>query len=227
MTDTLQELQSVLPSLGPAVERRKLGQYLSRITVVLRGAPAEIERLDALLETCGVIGFPTPDLAELREVAGEAAEALQTADDADRLRTAQDVYEELLKVISRTGSLAARHWRNDLVEKNYRPLISFGEMLENVENLAELGRGMRECGQEAIDSTHITKLPELRDAVKRLERRFAEVQAERSVKVGAIPAVGEFLSAVGERRATLALLTPSVLEWLEQNGALENFKVIS
>jgi len=86
---------------------------------------------------------------------------------------------------------------------------------------------MRECGQEAIDSTHITKLPELRDAVKRLERRFAEVQAERSVKVGAIPAVGEFLSAVGERRATLALLTPSVLEWLEQNGALENFKVIS
>jgi len=104
MTDTLQELQSVLPSLGPAVERRKLGQYLSRITVVLRGAPAEIERLDALLETCGVIGFPTPDLAELREVAGEAAEALQTADDADRLRTAQDVYEELLKVISRTRS---------------------------------------------------------------------------------------------------------------------------
>jgi len=227
LTDTLQELQSVLPSLGPAVEQRKLGQYLSRITVVLRGAPAEIERLDALLETCSVIGFPAQDLTELHEVAGEAAEALETADDAERLRTAQDAYEELLKVIPRIFNQAVRHWRNDLVENNYRPLISFGEMLENVENLADLGREMRECGRQAIDSTHITKLPELRDAVKRLERRFAELQAERSAKVGAIPAVGEFLSAVGERRATLALLTPSVLEWLEQNGALENFKVIS
>jgi DNA repair exonuclease SbcCD ATPase subunit len=209
------------------VERRKLGQSLSRITAALRGASAEIERLDALLEICTAIGFPAQDLAELQEVASEAAEALETADDAERLRSAQDSYEELLKVIPRTFNQAVRHWRNDLVETNYRPLLSFGEMLENVENLAELGREMRACGQEAIDSTHITRIPELRDAVKRLERRFAELQAERSGKVGAIPAVGEFLTAVGERRATLALVTPSVLVWLEQNGALENFKVTS
>lgn len=226
MADTLLELRAMLPSLAPALERRRLGEALSQIAAVVRNADAEIERLKAVLDLARLIAFPHQDLSDLLEAALAAGQALASATTSDELRTASDAYKDFLKTLPSVGMQVARHWKNDVVAKNYRPLISFGVLLEKVENLASLGREMRECG-EAAANTQMVKWPELRDEVMRLEEQLSRLQRERTERVGAIPAVGEFLIAVGNNTATLALLTPAVLEWLDENGALQSFRVIS
>jgi hypothetical protein len=57
MSDTLLDLQRLIPALGPAVERRELGDRLTIVVNALRDAPAEIERLDALLDIVALTGF--------------------------------------------------------------------------------------------------------------------------------------------------------------------------
>lgn len=226
MADTLLELRAMLPSIGPALERRRLGESLSQIAAVVKNADAEIQRLDAVLDLARLTAFPRQDLSDLIGDALDAGKALASASTAEDLRTASDAYEEFVRTLPRIGAQVARYWKNEVVAKNYRPLISFGMLLEKVENLAPLGREMRECGETAVN-TQVIKWPELRDEVVRLEQQLARLQQERTEKVSAIPAVGEFLIAVGNGTATLALLTPEVLDWLRENGALENFQVTS
>jgi hypothetical protein len=226
MSDTLLDLQAMIPALEPAVERRRLGDRLTVVTDALREAPAEVERLDALFDIAALTGFPaTADLNDLRQDAADAAEALMAAQSIDDLRKAKDAFDTLRKALSRVGRQVTDHWKRTVVEREFRPLIAFGALLERAENLADLGRQMQTCGREAIASAQIMRLTDLRPVVKRLRLEADRLQAEQVASVGAIPGVGEFLSAVGDQRATLALVTPAVLAWLEKNGALENFKV--
>ena len=226
MADTLLELRAMLPSIRPALERRRLGESLSQIAAAIRNADAEMQRLDAVLDLARLTLFPPEELSDLIEDALGAGEALASAATSDELRSASDAYEEFVRTLPRVGAQVARHWKNDVVAKAFRPLIAWGRLLEKVENRSALGREMRECGATAAN-TQIVKWPELRDDVVRLKDQLARLQRERSERVSAIPAVGEFLIAVGNGTATLALLTPQVLHWLDENGALESFKVIS
>ncbi|WOJ88378.1 hypothetical protein RZS28_11060 [Methylocapsa polymorpha] len=223
MSDTLLDLQALIPDLAPAVERRELGDRLTIITNTLREFPGEIERLDALLDIAALTKFAA-DLAELRDDAADAAEALKTAQKSDELREAKDAFEALRKTLARVGRQVTEHWRS-IVEREFRPLIAFGMLLERVDNLADLGRRMQSCAHEALASKQNNRLSDLRPIVRRLMLEAERLHTERAASVGAIPGVGDFLSAVGDQRATLALVTPAVLDWLKENGALENFKV--
>jgi len=226
LADTLLELRAILPSIGPALERRRLGESLSQIASVVRNADADMKRLDAVLDLARLTAFPPEEMSDLIDDAQYAGEALASATTSDELRSASDAYGEFLRTLPRIGAQVVRHWKNEVVAKEYRPLISFGLLLEKVDNLAALGREMRECGEAAVN-TQIGKWPELRDEVMRLEEQLSRLRRERAETVSAIPAVGEFLIAVGNGTATLALLTPPVLQWLDENGALESFRVIS
>ena len=66
---------------------------------------------------------------------------------------------------------------------------------------------------------------DLRTTVTRLRARAEGLQAERAEKLGAVPGVGAFLSAIGAQNATLADVSKDVLDWLAENGGLERFRV--
>jgi hypothetical protein len=225
MTDTLEDLRALIPQLGPAAERRSLGERLTSLTSALRDAPAEFDRLDALLDLVAWTKFPARELLEeLEDAADELATSLQSAQAPGELRTAQDRHGAFQRAMGRVVAQVGLHWKT-VVNRDYRPLINFGELLSRVDSLADLGARMQACGHEAIDSTSLTRPQDLRLKVARLEKLAAALQAERSEKLGAVPGVGEFLSAIGAQNATLAVVTKEVLDWLAQNGGLERFRV--
>lgn len=223
--DTLEELRALVPDLGPAVERRALGEKLTQLTNALREAPAEFARLDALLDLAAWIELPKGELLEeLEDAAIGLATALRTAQTPNDLRTAQDRHEEFVKAMGRLAAQISRHW-STIVNRDYRPMIAFGALLTKVDNLVDLGERLQRCGQEAVDSTNQTKPDDLKLTVARLKAQAEGLQAERAQTLGAVPGVGEFLNAIGAQNATLAVVTKEVLEWLADNGGLEHFRV--
>jgi hypothetical protein len=225
MTDTLEDLRALIPQLGPATERRALGERLTSLTIALREAPAEFERLDALLDLAAWTNFPGRELLEeLEDAAADLASSLCSAQTPDELRTAQDRHGAFQRAMSRVAPQISAHWRG-IVTRDYGPLIGFGELLARVDSLVDLGKRMQSCGQEAVDSANSSRPQDLRIAVARLNGLADALQSEREEKLEAVPGVGEFLSAIGAQNATLAVVTKDVLDWLTANGGLERFRV--
>jgi len=225
MTDTLDDLRALIPQLGPATERRALGERLSTLTALLRDAPAEFERLDAMLDLAAWTKFPGRELLEeLEDAAAALASGLRSAQTPNELRTAQDQYGAFQRAMSRMVAQVALHWRT-IVTRDYKPLIGFGELLSRVDALADLGERMQACGRDAMDSLGPARPQDLRSTVTRLSALADGLQAERAEKLGTVPGVGEFLSAIGAQNATLAVVTKDVLDWLADNGGLDRFRV--
>ena len=225
MSDTLEDLRSLIPQLGPATERRALGERLTSLTTALRDAPAEFERLDALLDLAAWTNFSGRELLEeLEDTAAALAADLQSAQTPSELRTAQDRHAAFQRAMTRMNPQISAHWRT-IVTRDYRPLISFGELLARVDSLADLGQRMQACGDEAVESLSTARPQDLRQTVARLKALADELQTEREEKLEAVPGVGEFLSAIGAQTATLAVVTKDVLDWLAANGGLERFRV--
>ncbi len=225
MSDTLEDLRTLIPQLGPAAERRALGERLTGLTSALRDSAAEFERLDALLDLAVWTKFPAKELLEeLEDAADLLASSLESAQTPSELRTAQDQHGAFQRAMTRMVAQTTAHWKT-IVNRDYRPLISFGELLARVDSLADLGGRMQACGQDAIDSLPQSRPQDLRLTVARLSKLAATLQAERAEKLSAVPGVGEFLSAIGAQNATLAVVTKDVLDWLAKNGGLERFRV--
>ncbi len=225
MTDTLEDLRALIPQLGPATERRALGERLTSLTTALRDASAEFERLDALLDLAAWTNFPGRELLEeLEDAAAALASDLRSAQTPSELRTAQDQYGAFQRAMGRMGPQISSHWRA-IVTRDYKPLIGFGELLTHVDSLADLGERMQACGHEALESLSPSRPQDLRQRVARLKGLADELQAERNEKLEAVPGVGAFLSAIGAQNATLAVVTKDVLDWLADNGGLERFRV--
>lgn len=224
-SDTLEELRALIPELGPAVERRALGERLTQLAIALREAKNEFARLDALLDLAAWVELPNGELLEeLEDAASSLATALRTAQTPSDLRTAQDLHDAFVKAMGRLTGQVSRHWQT-VVNRDYRPMISFGALLTKVDNLVDLGERMQRCGQAAIDSTTQTKPDDLKAVVARLRADADALQAERAQMLGSVAGVGEFLSAIGAQNATLAVVTKDVLDWLADNGGLEHFRV--
>jgi len=225
MTDTLEDLRALIPQLGPATERRALGERLTSLSATLREAPAEFERLDAVLDLAVLMEFPGGELLEeLEDAAAALASGLRSAQTPDQLRTAQDLYGAFQKAMTRMVAQLASHWRI-IVVRDFKPLIGFGELLARVDSLADLGERMQACGRDAMESVGPARPQDLRTTVTRLRVRAEGLQAERAEKLGAVPGVGAFLSAIGAQNATLADVSKDVLDWLAKNGGLERFRV--
>lgn len=225
MTDMLEDLRALIPELGPAAERRTLGERLTSLTSTLRDAPAEFERLDALLDLAAWTNFPGRELLEeLEDAAAALASGLRSAQTPNELRTAQDLHGAFQRAMTRMVAQVTLHWRT-IVARDFKPLIGFGELLARVDTLADLGERMQACGRDAMESLSPSRPQDLRKSVARLKAEADELQAERTEKLGAVPGVGEFLSAIGAQNATLAVVTKDVLAWLADNGGLERFRV--
>ena len=92
----------------------------------------------------------------------------------------------------------------------------------NVAN--NLGTRLAACGQKAMNSGTAGSASELHTAAVALWSEYDALQAERAAEIGE-DEVGEFINALADKRATLAMVTPKVQAWLADHSALDRLGV--
>lgn len=230
MTDRLADLEALLPQLPAAVDRRRLGDRLSKTVAELRESGTQIAKLEALMSLTQQVDFGrTPEqstlLNEVRTEALEVGQALCAAEDENALRDASYDYGQLVKQFGRLDQALRAQWRARVTER-YQPLINFGDLLTNLDEVADLGQRLAACGRDAMAVNLTAPAAELLEKVRALRKAFDALQSERTEKIGA-GEVGDFLNALAERRATLAQVTDTVRAFLVANHALDRFNVLA
>lgn len=229
MSDTLQEAEALLVQLPDAVSRRKLGERLGEAVTVLRNADAQIARIKALLETVDLLGYGK--LPQQRDVVDEmvdwarrAGESLVEADDGDALRRAVDDYKESLnQAIVALERAIHELWRTEATTR-FQPLLVLGQLLSAMNVANNLGSRLVECGEAGLASTRIGLATERLPTIKQLLAEHRTLQQERSNELGD-DEVSEFIKALADNHATLAMVTPKVHAWLTKQNALGSLGV--
>lgn len=227
MNDRLALLETLLEDLPAAVDRRRLGDRLTRSLERIRTAGHNAERLSAAVALAEATGFGVaPQQAELLEEVREEAfltgEKLEAAQSDETLRDAVDDYEAFLKSLANLDRGLRLHWSN-LAAQRFRPLLGLGALLQRTHVAPGLGQRLTACGQRALAGGE-SGLPELLAKVKAVSAEQEALQSESAALLSEGD-VGTFIQAVSEQRATLAHVTPAVLAWLNEKEALGRFTI--
>jgi hypothetical protein len=229
MSDALVELEALLEELPAAVERRSLGEALTGASAKLRTAEHQVERIKALLSLADLVGFGSApgqdDLVEdLRSEAADVGEALEAADKPDELERAVWRYEkDLAGEIGALDRALRQHW-TQLSGRLFQPLVAVGELLRRISGESELGDQLVACGREAQSIPTGTPAPALLEAVRRLLTTRDQLQEQRRTALGE-GEVADFINALAENRATLAMVTAEVRAWLDEHGASARLQI--
>jgi hypothetical protein len=229
MTDPLASLETMLEALPAAVDRRKLGDRLTQSLEVLRTADSVIGRLTAILDLAELSGYRAIPLqaellSELQKESRAIGEALETASTDIDLRDAVRAYETDFRPLLHSVELSIRtHWGSFAAGKS-RPLSTLGELLHRIGVEPALAGRMKDCGRRGLAIGNGGSLPDLAAHARSLLAELETIQQERASTIGRGD-VGDFINALAEQRATLAMVTGEVREWLEHHDALERFRL--
>lgn len=225
--DQLEELESLLPRIGPAIERSRLGHSLVDAAEKLKDFPRHLRRLIAVIDIAretefGITGSQATPLREVLREADLLADELQTVADSDALRVVSASYSDFVKSLNNFERQLREHWTRT-ADREFTPLVTIGELLERLGVAVDLARRMITCGRDA-QSFGSKDAPDLREAILAVRRRRSELNRERSALTGNIE-VDTFLDALANQRATLIDVTDGVRAWLASNDALSRFGV--
>lgn len=227
--DPLSELEGYAGELPAAIDSRRLGETLAASTAKLRTADHQIDRTEALLDLAAEIGFGETAsqkemIEELRSAAYDAGEALEAADTAQALDKAVFRYEhDLSRSLSNLDRNLVQHWRL-LASRQFEPMISIGNLLSKIDADSDLGASLAACGTAARATPDGLGGRGLLTLVRQLLATRERLQQRRRDELGEGD-VATFVNALAEDRATLALLTSTVTEWLTENHALDRLKI--
>lgn len=228
MSDALLEAEALLTELPDAVVRRKLGERLAKAVTALRSADHQIARMTALLELSQILEFgKTAEqhaaLKEMKECATDIGASLEDAANEEELRSAVYEYENSLpKAISAVERAVRERWRSVAADR-FQPLIAIGDLLTSMNASNNLGTRLADCGRRGLSAAN-GSITDVQSTVRALLGELATLQAERAAEIGD-DEVGEFINALAEKRATLAIVTPKVHDWLEEHHALERLTI--
>lgn len=230
MTDFLISLEEMLKDLPDAVDRRKLGDRLSKSVETLKTAEYQIGRLNAVLDLAELTEFGTTQiqgemLSDLQEEAYAVGKALETAATDGELRDAIFEYERgFQKSLSSADQAIRAHWAS-LAAQKFRSLIPLGDLLQRIGVATDLAHRLQDSGRRGLAPSNVGPLADLASRARTLLSELEELQAERASAIGE-GEVGDFINALVEQSATLSQVTDQVRSWLESNHALEHFSVV-
>ena len=225
MSDALVEAEGLLDQLPEAVSRRALGERLGRAIVELRSSDHQIQRIKALIEIAQLTGFGNRTdqgevLSEMIECAKTVGRALEDADDAETLRIAvYDYGKDLIQAIGALDRSIREHWRT-VAHERFQPLLGIGELLTAMNVPNNLGGRLIDCGKRGMSVINASSAPDLQTSIAALLREHGKLQVERAAEIGE-GEVAEFINGLADKRATLAMVTPKVREWLVNHAALD------
>lgn len=229
MTDALLDAEKLLEQLPAAVSRRTLGERLGTALVELRNSDHQIERMESSLKIAELIKFGGPDhqrevLTGMIDWALSVGEDLEKAQDAEALRKAVFEYKnDLNQAIASFERSIRDHWRAVVAER-FQPLFGLGELLASMNVPNELGPRLKSCGQRGQASVNAGSTKDLLSSIEDLVDEYDDLQKEREEEIGE-DEVGDFINALADKRATLAMVTSKVREWLADHDALDRLGI--
>lgn len=229
MTDALVDLETLLQELPDAVDRRRMGEALNKSLQSLQNADRQVERISALLGLSHLLNYETDRsqsevVRGVREEAGEVGEAIIAAETEDDLRSAVWNYEKgLANTIALLDRGLRQHWRSVVAER-FLPLIGLGDLLARIGASPEFGQRLAACGRAAQAIGDGIPGVELLARSRTLLSELDHLHRERREAIGE-GAVGRFLNALAEGRATLGMIDEDVRAWLQDNHALDRLRI--
>ena len=229
MSDALIEAEALLLQLPAAVSRRTLGERLGKAIQELSNASHQMERMTALIQTAELTGFgkqphQSETLNEMINCAQMVGEALENAEDAEALREAVFEYSNDLKQAVAALERSIRDNLRTFANERFQPLIGLGELLTSINVSNDLGSRLIACGREGMSVSNASSAPQLQAAVEAVLDDYDLLQAERAMVIGE-DEVGDFMNALADKRATLAMVTPKVREWLTDQDVLDRLGI--
>jgi hypothetical protein len=223
--DALSRLEDALPTLRDAVEREHLGKALNATLEACRDLPQRIDRLEALGSSIGLLsGYAGPRSDEIAaaveqiEDLGELMSSAETIDDLDEItRNAKRLEQPLASLHRSTLAIAAGYSKDQIVplaalERLLRTL-NRGDIADAIARLRVMDAALPSAGT-ALPA----RLADLFDARAGLTADLTGLANGSEVDA--------FLTAFATRgTAPLEVVTPGVLDWLSERGALKEFVV--
>ncbi|CDZ54377.1 hypothetical protein [Neorhizobium galegae] len=228
MADALEELETLIPQLPSALERRFLGEGLSRVASQLGEITAAAQRLSDIFEIARMIGFGSvPEEVEkmddLIEDANHLASLLVTADNASALQEIERHIPLFKTTIGNAVTAIKLRWRSQ-VAAEYRPFQSLGQLLSKIDQTSTLGARMVELNQEAAATLSVTQVDQFKAAIVKLIEKRAQLENEKT-SFTADQQVDNFLTGLAQGQAKLRSVSPDVFRWLSEHDALDLFEV--
>ena len=231
MIDALIELEELEPKIANAKQSLAFGEAAEKARTPLQQAPRHALMLARLLsvaqdlDALGDAGV-RQRLDQAIEKAESVGEALETAQGAAALDAATYDYPQVSSSLARVLDGLRARWR-EIAKRDFEDLIPVGELLTKIAGAETIGANLVDIGRQAL------ALAETDPNADQLAARVSDLRTRRTQALEAMraftgePEVDEFLSAVTHQQATLALVTPKVLDWLRTKGALDAFRVRS
>ncbi len=229
MTDILLELEGSLPRIAPAREARQLGAILDKVAEKSADIERQGQRCQALVAMATALdGFSDPKVTTAARAAIDAVRTtgadLTTAADVDGLELVLESLIDLANALKDFDQNVRLVWA-DRSRTEYTSLIPVGQLLQHIAGAEALGQELAQLGARAtaLASRNQTATAMAPD-IEQLEADRRSLLA-RLKEVTANPEVETFITAVTQNQATLQLVTPGVLGWLSDRGALGAFKI--
>lgn len=221
-------LEALLPALPNAVAKTKFGDNLRSIAQDIRDAATLSKDAKALLQIAieiDLIDIPSrrQRIEEMFDASGVAARQFENAKDDSALRTAKDDYNEWKKSVRSLGLAVSEHWEG-VRSRQFDPLAAYGEILGLVPGLAPLAQQFVACSRQAKAISMSSGAVSMLEKITSAKATLRTLQEQRAQQVQD-PAVGHFLNAVADRKATLEDVNDDVLRWLRENGGAKRFQL--
>ncbi len=229
MSDALIEAEAFLEQLPDAVSRRTFGERLGQAIQELSNASHQMERMTALIQTAELTDFgkqahQSEPLTEMIDCAQMVGEGLENAENAEALREAVFEYSNDLKQAVAALERSIRDNLRTFANERFQPLIGLGELLTSMNVSDDLGSRLMACGRQGMSVLNVSSASQLQTALATVLDDYELLQAERVRLIGE-DEVGDFINALADKRATLAMVTPKVREWLSDQDVLDNLGI--
>ena len=227
-TDALADLELLVPELPAAQQRASFGEELDRMGTWLHQRADQIAAFSAMIKACGDLRgtASASDVLAVRKNLDDVAafgDALEKAEDGPALgRVREEMCGDTSNAMAQCQA-ALKRVAHDLVTKEFLPLRSTGQLIGELDQTLTLGARLVAFANRVATLGGVPS----KDFAALVHSALAEAAGYRAEieQLAHEPDQKEFLNALVAGTATLANVTPTILDWLGRVGALDRFAV--
>ncbi len=224
----LQRLEQLVPLCESIRKGAEYATALAQATAEVSkaaGLPGRLENLEpALRELHGTQHLPVGDLIPDLDKLEAAGRNLEQCVNTESLKDARFSVKDAQEAVQRIEALATRAW-SARVQAEFSLLERLGAVLAEIPDTKAAGVALQKWARLALGLSGTG--PPTAETVALFARARAELpgRLESLSKLGIDDAVTSFLLEAASKRATLASVTPQVLDWLRAKNAHSRFRI--
>jgi hypothetical protein len=226
--EKLFRLERLVPLCDSIRRGTEYTSALEQATAEVKKAATLPDRLEILEPAIAVLGgtsyLPKDDVSRELETVARAGRALQKCVDAETLKDARFDVKEAEQSVQRVETLITKAWFA-AVQAEFSPLQRLGAILAGIPDTKAAGGDLQTWAAQVLMLSD--SAPPSAESIQQLNMARAAL-AQRFDSLGQLGIdanVRNFLVAVAGKGATVANLTPEVLEWLNAKKAQSRFRI--